>query len=389
MPAFLAVTDDGKLTPRGKAVVGEDFLPRDEYLPGAGGSGEPLPEHVSGVHLHLWIAPVYNPGAPCLAQIRGAIAAAMSGLTDTHIVGVGDSRMQGWNAGVAGKQPRWGWLGQLRESLGAVEGYVVAYTADADSRWSGNMVQGIIRQPGLIGTPGTTSQEMFTYDTPHTGASFWIYLPAGGNVTIAVDGGAGQVLAVPAGAGFHKVTPTVTGGERARTYALTLPGDAILHGFAPTYATPRLKITNLARGGMNAGAWRSGDLANRLGHWDAMMTVLTPDVILCALGTNQPSDNGTAGAADLTALWGDIGATGIPAVIMTPGGLDLTGTEDWFQQYEAQFKAADRWNLPLIDGVSVIGNGQQAQARGLMYDAQHENIRGFAWNAAAVRRLIT
>jgi len=162
----------------------------------------------------------------------------------------------------------------------------------------------------------------------------------------------------------------------------------MLHGFRPTYSDPRLKIPNTSRGGINAGAWRPGHLAAKLRHRDGMITTARPDAIICALGINQPSDSGTMGAADLTALEADIAALNLPTLAISPGDFDLTGTEDWVSQYTAQFIAADKCGLPLLDFASVIRTGKEAQSHEFMA-ATHPNRTGFAMLAPVAIHTLT
>lgn len=377
------VTEEGTLLSRGRAAIAKDFILRGED-PGGGG-GDPVPDYVSGSHPHTWIAPVYNPGSNDLALLRGLCFAGLTGIANGMIAFLGDSTGEGFDSGPAATIWRTGWVGQAAAAMGAVAGYLVAIP---NSRWSGNMVQKLIRDPGLFNAPGLGADETLTYEVPHTGGTFLVNAPTGGTLTVIVDGGAPQAIPIPAGPNFREITPTVSGAESQHVYRVTSPDQIQLHGFRPTYATPRLKFANFSRGGMNAQAWMPGDRPNGLGHWDGMLAAVDPDAIACALGINQPGDDGTVGAANLTALWAQIAALNVPSLVITPGGLDLTGPEDWFSQYEAQFDAADLYDFPLLDFASVIGTGQDAQARGFMADTIHPNKLGFAYLAAAFVRLL-
>lgn len=378
------ITETGGLRERGRAAIARDFPLRSE-IPGGGAGGDPLPDYVSGVHPHTWVAPVYNPGSAALSLIRGAVFAGLTGVATREIAVIGDSTGEGFDSGPAATIWRTGWVGQAAAALGAVPGYIVAIP---NSRWSGTMVQTLIRDPGLTNATGQAADETLAFEVPHTGGAFLVHCAAGGTLTVTVDGGAPQTIAVPAGDGFREITPNVTGAASAHTYRVQSSATIRVHGFRPTYAKPCLKFSNFSRGGMNADAWMPGDRPSGLGHWDGMLDAITPDIVVCALGINQPNDDGPTGAANLTALWAQIAALDVPSLVITPGGLDLTGTEDWFSQYEAQFDAADLYDFPLLDFASVIGTGQDAQARGLMADATHPNRLGFAYEAASVVRLL-
>ena len=369
MPAYLNVTDEGVLSESSVQAIATVFPKRTE-APGGGVGGEPLPTHLGGgTRAHVWASPFYNAGSPSVSLIRGGIAAARYAQTDFELVVPADSRGQGYNAGA----DQWlnGWVGQLRQMLGAVEGTIMAFTSD--SRWATNMLNGATDVPGLArGTvdPDTT----FTFSTPHTGGSFWVVVPAGGVVTVAVDGGAAQSFTVPAGNGLKKITPTVT-GTGTHTYTVKSTVMERLVGFRPTYAGPKLKVTNLSRSGTTAESWRPGFNTTQTGLWDVLVAMTVPNAIIGSLGTNQRSDP-AGNATQLTAWWAAV------------AGLNVPTAGEWAPQYLAQIAAADTHNFPLIDGVSVIGDGVQAAARGLMFDDRHENRKGFSHVAAAVAALL-
>lgn len=387
MPGLLSVTDDGLLSEPTRKAIDATFLPRDEYDPGSsGGTGsgvEALPSHFAGVRKHSWVSPVYNPGAPGVALIRGGIAAVEHAGVGYEIVMLGDSKLEGYNAGGSGVRWRYGWAGQLRAMLGGVEGTVLAYPGGIDARWSSTMIQGNTNVPGLVKDGTNVPSTTFTFDTPHTGGTFWVRSVAGGNVTVKVDGGTTQTFTVAAGNGFKAVTPTVTG---TGTHTYVIAGDPIdhLYGFRPTYSGAKLRITNLGRSGATAAGWLPGVSATQSGHWDGLLAATTPDAIVGALGTNQPGNDGPANAANLTSFWAAVVGLSKPTIIVTPGGLDLNGAESFTEQYRAQLVAADTHNLMLTDFASVIGTGAEAQARGLMADSTHENRRGFTYEAATV-----
>lgn len=390
MPGLLSIDDEGVLSVSTERAIASVFprrseLPSGEWSGDAG--GEALPGHFVGViPAHQWTSPVYNHGSPVLALIRGMIAAVIHAEVGCEIVIAGDSKSEGYNAGMTGQRWRYGWVGILRAMLGAVEGTVLAYTGGIDSRWTTNMVDGNTNVPGLLKSTGTPTATL-TFGTSHTGGAFWVRSVAGGTITVAVDGGAAQSFNVPAGNGFKAITPTVT-GTGSHTYVVTGATLDHLYGFRPTYSGVKLKVTNLSRSGATALGWLPGASATQSGHWDGMLAATAPDAIIGALGTNQPTQDGPANATNLTAFWAAVAALGKPALITTPGGLDLSGSESWFEQYRAQLKAADTHNLPLLDHASVIGTGATAQARGLMFDAFHENRKGFAYEAAALFALI-
>ena len=377
MADYLAVTDTLELTARGREVVAKHFLRRGEVAPAG---GESLPDYVSGERAHMWLAPVYNPGAPSVSLIRGGIANCLHSDGDYEIVVIGDSKTEGYNTGGVGNRPRWSWPGILRHMLGGVEGTIIAMSTSTDDRWTGNMVQGTTRQPGLR-TGEADADETFTFSTPHTGGSFLIYCAAGGTVQVRVDSGAPQSFTIPAGGGFHPVTPTVT-GDGTHTYQVTSTASIVIHSFRPAYSGPRLKISNLARSGVTAAAWMAGDQPDGTGHWDGMLAATTPDAVISQLGTNSPA------GPPLTALWAQIAALNVPALIITPGGLDLAANSGYAEQYTAQYAAADTHDLPLIDFAAVIGTGPDATARGLMAGDRHENRTGFVYETAAVFNLI-
>lgn len=391
MTSLLNINDEGALSPNTEAAIATVFprrteLPSDPWNGGAG--GESLPSHFAGVTpAHQWTAPVYNRNSPSVSLIRGGIAAVAHATTNYEIVMLGDSVLEGYNTGGTGVRWRYGWAGILRAMLGGVEGTILANPNGIDARWTTNMIQGNTNVPGLLKDGSVVPSTTVVFDTPHTGGSFWVRSVAGGTVTVAVDGGSAQSFTVPAGNGFKAITPTVT-GTGAHTYVVAgAPLDHLLC-LRPTYAGAKLKITNLGRSGATALGWLPGASATQSGHWDGLLAATTPDAIIGALGINQPGADGPANAVNLTAFWAAVAALGKPTIISTPGGLDLTGSESWMEQYRAQLDAADAHNFVLVDQASVIGTGVDAQARGLMADTVHPNRKGFAYIAAAFFALI-
>lgn len=388
MASFLAVTDEETLTPRGEAVVAKKFLPRSEYSPGEGGGGEPLPSYAAGDRAHTWLAPVYNGGAPSVARIAGQVFAARHAGADCHLVAVGDSKTEGYEAGWGLRYLR-GWVGVLRKTLGAVEGAVPARPTASDNRWTlTNMGEGNSAQIGILPTAAGAWSATFAFDTAHTGGSFWAHCAAGGTVSVTVDGGTAQNLTIPAGNGFHKITPTVS-GNATHTYVLTSSNTVHLALFAPTYTGTPVKVTNLGRGGARADYWQAGYSPTGTGLWDVLQ-IVTPTGLLVQLGTNQRGNSGTNNAVDLHALWSQLAGIDVPSVMIAPGGLQLAGAAkgDYADMYAALWDIADERNLPLLDLQSVLGDYASANEAGLMFDDPHENAAGYAYGAAALYRLI-
>lgn len=378
MAGYLSVTDERELTTDGKAVVAKEFLRRSEYE----GTVVSAPAW-AGARTGQWLAPVYNPGARSLSLIRGGIMSAQFAGADYEIAVLGDSKTEGTGSD-AGKRPVQGWPGVLRRALGAVEGFITAEVATDDDRWSSsNMNQGNADLNGLITvTPGTPSTATFTYNEPHTGGLFLIQCTAGGSVIITVDGGAPQTLAVAAGSGYQQVTPVVT-GTGTHTYTITSDATINLRGFRPTFATPKLKITNLGRSGSTVTGWTPGYVPG-VGLWDGFRAAVpAPDAVLCQIGTNAPSVT-----APHATLWTAIVGVTDRAVVIAPGGIGAASDTTYAAMYLAVWNQADAHKLPLIDFRAVIGNNDEATARGLMSDALHENKYGYAYEAAAVRALI-
>lgn len=57
--------------------------------------------------------------------------------------------------------------------------------------------------------------------------------------------------------------------------------------------------------------------------------------------------------------------------------------------YAALWAAVDQHDLPLIDFQSIIGDWPTATADGLLADVVHESRAGYAYEAAALRTLLT
>jgi len=370
MPGYLSVNDDRTLTPAGKAVVAKDFVPRGEL------AGIQVPAR-AGTRTGLWLPPVYRSDAAALIRIRGQIAAALYAGVDFEIACIGDSKTKGTLTQV-GKQPDRSWPGVIRRALGGVEGFITAAPASEDDRWAlTNMERGTDTNLDGVATidAGAASGLSFAYAEAHTGGAFWVYSAAGGTVTVTVDGGAAQPFTVPAGGGFTAITPTVT-GTAAHTYVLSTTASVRVRGFRPAFATPRLKITNLGRPTAAASHWAAG---NPIGLWESFRTIVpTPGAIFCQLGTNAASSGG------IPTVFTQIAAVTDNAVVVAPGGIGTTPDTQYGGMYLAVWNQADMYGIPLIDFATVIGNHDQADARGLMADIVHENAVGHAWEAAAV-----
>lgn len=383
MPGYLAVSDEQTLTPAGRIVVGKDFLPRSE----AAAQSAPPPA-AAGARSGVWISPVYNPGAPALARIRGGIMAGRWAAADYEILCLGDSKTAGTGA-AAGQRPPQSWPGVLARALGAVEGFISASLTAEDERWTAsNMGRGGGDMNGLVTTTaGTASAVSLSYSEPHAGGFFLLQSSTATTVSVRVDGGAAQTLTLPAGPGFQRITPAVQ-GDSAHRYEISGSGVLRLLGFRPAYSAPRLKITNAARPGSTAAGWVPGYLPN-IGLWDSYrVAVPAPDAILCQLGTNAPAD-----VAPFAPLWTAIKALTEQALIITPGGIGGASPVDppsvFGPMYSAAWDQADRLGLPLVDFGSVIGNHDAAQSLGLKADALHENRTGYAYEAAALQHLLT
>jgi len=373
---FLGVTDARELTEEGKRVVAKSFIPWGESI------GSQTPAR-AGLRSGIWTPPVYRPDAPATFRIRGEIAAGLFAEQDVEIVCIGDSKTKGSSTG-GGKQPERSWPGVVRRALGAVEGFIVAAPANEDDRWNPtNMERGTDVNLDGLGTINGASPSVFsfTYSEAHTGGSFWIYSAAGATVTITVDGGSGQSISVPAGGSYRQITPTVS-GNTSHTYALTTSGAIRVYGFRPTFSVARLKITNLGRPSSAATSWATGS-GGAIGLWSGFRTVISdPDVILCQHGTNGASGGG------IPELFAQIVGVTDLAVVIAPGGIGTTPDTQFGPMYLAVWDQADLHNLPLVDNATVLGNSDEATARGLMADTVHENRRGQAWVASAILHLL-
>lgn len=389
MAGYLAVTDNLTLTPLGAAAVAKDFLLRSEYNP------EPFPSYAgAGTKAHRWSAPFYNTAAPSVSKIRGGIIDALYAGADYHLVMVGDSKTEG--SGVNGGDSfTYAYPATFRRILGAVEGILPAYNGGNvwDKRWTGygfKKSDPDYSRMGIIPDPNATLPYwiQFASDFAHTGGTFWVHADVAATLTVTVDGGAGQTIAVAAGNGFQAVTPTVT-GDTAHTYRIDTPDKVHITTFVPTYSGPRLKVSRLGRGGSTAEQWKPGYNADGTGLWDSMSKI-TANAATVGLGTNGAQLQADADA--LIAVYAAMVGLGIPVIGIAPGGLGGTGAarpiSDYSLMYAATWSAADTYNLPIIDFQSIVGDWPTANTAGLMADNLHENRKGYAYEAAALRSLL-
>lgn len=389
MAGYIAVTNDFKLTPAGVTVVGKDFPRRSEVNP------KVLPTYSgTGVKARSWVAPFYNRESKTTSTFRGMIADAIYSGVDKHIVCIGDSKTNGSGPN-RGKAYLDSYASVFRRMLGAVEGMITAEPGGAqwDDRWTSTGMGGTyeLSRIGAVPTNGNPGpyQIGFASDFAHTGGTFWVNASAGATLAVTVDGGTAQNIVVPAGNGFHPVTPTVT-GDSAHTYAITSTTGFHLTAFAPTYNGPRLKITKMGRGGSAAADWAPGVMADSTGCWETLL-LASADAIVIGHGTN--GDQGQINADACTALYAATVALDVPVMAIAPGGLGGTGglqpLANYIPMYQALWAAADLHDLPLIDFQSIIGDFPTSTAAGLLADVVHESRAGYAYEAAALRTLLT
>lgn len=395
MTGYLVVTDERTLTPAGKDVVSKEFLPRDEYTPGSGSSGAPFPTYSGTAPKEkTWIAPFYNQESKTLSTFRGMIADATYSGVDRHIVCIGDSKTNGSGPNV-GKAYMDGYPSVLRRMLGAVDGVITAEPGGAqwDDRWtsSGMRAPYVLTEIGVVpinGNPGPF-QIGFAPGFNHTGGTFWVNAQPGAVLTVTVDGGTPEDLTVPAGNGFHAVTPTVT-GDSAHTYEITSATGFHLTVFEPTYATPQLKVTRMGRGGSSADDWAPGKQADGTGNWDTLL-LANADAILIGHGTN--GTQGAINVAALEVLYASAIALGVHVMAIAPGGLGGTGglqpIANYIPMYEKLWSLADLHDIPLVDFQHIIGDWPTATENGLIADVVHETRAGYAYEAGALRTLLT
>lgn len=384
MAGYLGVTDDMSLTLAGVSVVAKDFLRRDE-----GARDGVLPAYSgTGARVHSWMSPFYNQESKTVSTVRGLIASALYAEADVHIVCIGDSKTIGSGPN-RGKTYLDSYPSVLGRMLGAVEGLIPAFWGgnQYDDRWTstGMRATSIAGTMGIVPIDGNAGPYTVTFTSGfnHAGGTFWVTAAKGATIKVSVDGGAQQTITVPAGAGFRPVTPTVN-GTSAHTYQLTTPDSTHLTAFAPAYVGPRLKVSRVAWGGSKAVEWVPGYRENRDGHWDSLLTT-DPDVIMVGLGTNGTYDS-------LLPVYAAAVGLGAQVVAISPGGLGGEGglqpLTNYYPMYDLLWDAADRYDLPLIDFQSIIGDWPTGTAAGLLADVVHESRTGYAYEAAAVAKLL-
>lgn len=390
MAGYIAVTDNMALSPQGIIVLGKEFPRRSEAAPA------PIFPAYAGTatKARTWVAPFYNQESKAASTIRGLIASGLYADKDVHIVHIGDSKTNGSGPN-RGKAYLDAYPSVFRRMLGAVEGAIRAEPSASqwDDRWTAVGMRGPYDAKSIGLVPFTSGSgpytATFTSDFTHAGGTFWVNSTAGATLTVTVDGGAGQDFIVPAGGGLNPVTPTVT-GNTAHTYQITSPSEYNLAVFAPTYDGPRLKITRLGQGGSTAGEWLPGHKADGTGLWDTLLKVGAGAVVV-GVGTNGVQ--GAGNAADVGAVYAAAVGLGVPVVAIAPGGLGGTGglapLESYYPMYTALWAAADLHDIPLVDFQHIIGDFPSSTAAGLLADAVHESRTGYAYEAAALRTLLT
>lgn len=384
MAGYLTVTDDMRLTPAGAKVVTDSLPNLAAMVPGYAGTS---------TRARSWAAPFYNQESKAVSTIRGRIASALYAGADVHIVHIGDSKTNGSGPNT-GKAYVDAYPSVFRRMLGAVEGVIPAFPGGNqwDDRWSATNLRAPYDavQMGLVPFTGGTGPYTVTFnaDFPHLGGTFWVNAPSGASIKVTVDGGAPQTITVPAGNGLNAVTPATT-GTKAHSYRLETPNPIHLATFNPTYDGPRLKISRVGQGGSTAPQWVPGYKAEKNGLWDSLRTT-TPDAVIVGIGTNSPQ--GQAEMDAIKTVYAAAVGLGVPVVAIAPGGLGGTGglrpLADYYPMYQALWDAADRHDIPLIDFQSVIGDWPTANAAGLMGDTVHESRSGYAYEAAALAKLL-
>lgn len=388
---YLIVTDEGTLTVGGVAVVEKDFARRSEAAPAVA-----FPAYSgTGTRERSWVAPFYNQESKTTSTLRGLIAAGVYAEADVHVVHIGDSKTNGSGPN-RGKAYLDAYPSVFRLMLGAVEGMIPAFSSG--NQWDDRWTTVGLRAPYEAGMMGLVSinEDPGPYSVTlapgfdHSGGTFWAWSATGATITVTVDGGAPQDITVPAGGGFHPVTPTVTGSS-AHSYQLSWTSSQVhLTTFAPTYDGPRLKVSRVAWGGSTAAEWVPGYRPNATGLWDSFLTT-DADAIVVGLGTN--SAQGQANVDALTAVYAAAVGLNVPVLAIAPGGLGgeggLSPLSHYYLMYDALWDLADLHDIPMIDFQSIIGDFPTATAAGLLADVVHESRGGYAYEAAALKAVLT
>lgn len=369
MALFIEVTPDGSLQERAIAAIAKYF----ERLGGRDG----LPSWSTGTSA-TWVPPFFNRESGDMLAIRAGIRRALDGKSDFEIVTPGDSKTR--RGGVIN------WPEQLRQMLGAVDGFVVADDGVTDTRWSITRMRissttSVIGLIPAVGSEGLQKSATFTTSDAHTGVIAYVRASAGATVTVTVDG-TPQNATIPAATTWQ---PVVVTGRPDTTHTITVAstGDTFeFLGVTLTYSSARLLISNPARSSTNAADWAPGSA-----RWTSVVDgpATDPDLFICALGTNSSTD-----LAAIETFYDGVAALNVPTIILSPGGL---GSADRTRanvepMMGRLYSLAQEHDWPLVDLEKVIGQYDDALSHALMSDTVHENTRGLLLVALAILALL-
>lgn len=379
------ITREGEFSSLVRGKLAEEFVPRSE-LPAPSTNPNALPAY-AGARTHTWKSPDYYPESLSLTALREIVARGLRGTADAELVFVGDSKTEG--AGLTGAQAanagQWSYPAQLRRSLGASEGFIVANVTAGDNRWTlGNMTRSASDRCCVVpAVPGqaTVKSAQITTTEAHTGLRIYAQSADGATVTVTIDGAATSWV-IPAATGWSE--RAVSGlADTVHTIKVESTSDFDVSGITPEYPSPRLRITRAGRSSSTAAQWNA---TTADGLWASTVgsAATTPAALVVGIGTNDP-----ANVAAITAVYARAAALGIPVLCVSPGGLGgLAPYATYAAARDAIYDAADTHGLPLIDFEQVIGEYSTANASGLMGDTVHENAHGYALEAEAVARLV-
>lgn len=221
-----------------------------------------------------------------------------------------------------------------------------------------------------------------------------------GTVSISVDGGAATVLDVKGATLLDGRKHRVTFGTRgAHTVTATwASGLAYIHGVIEYDGDENAGITvnDCGHYGWNTGAGGSGWLS-ATSNWPVAVASLGTDLVIIALGTNDPgvvtpAESGANLAQIITLLRAGYATLGVtaPPIVLAPYGGKATASANWQDFVAAQRAVADTDPLVLLADLSLRLPNAASNPVGIYADTVgHPTDKGHALIGDTLARILS
>lgn len=314
---------------------------------------------------------------PTTPKFAAAVARTAAGVSNTVVLGIGDSTMEGvplqetssWlaNTQITGTVPNAAGLSIYGIGAGGL-----------DSRWSplasgwGITSNAGLAYSGMFAGPGADPMTFTPVGTFDTYRIYYTALSGLGGFTVGATGGSPVTVNSNVGTGsIASVVVTAPAGTNTVTFSTITGGGAIIVAVLPTLsATPKITIGNLGDASSSASQWAAGGLIKSI----AAILAATPDLCILDLGINDTEDvlifvgymQAIINACEVS---GDV-------VLKTfwPSDPSTVSAAQEALYYPALLALAETNNLPVLDIYGSFGGVYQPS---MSYDTRHPNLFGY------------